>query len=161
MSRHQLLIPDVDGTLPLFMKIPFTVKVITTTAKLRRTRGDKQQNDKEIFPTPCFEFPFFQFCLKREMVLRAKGETKHIHAAGQDGWDFRKLKMPKASREKSKREWRDETQEGDKEEVGRWVQTWTYKSTMKLDVPPTFSSDLVDCSVRCDFGSFVHAGTTS
>ena len=41
-----------------------------------------------------------------------------------------------------------DTQPGDRQEKGRWVQHWTLQPTIKLHrFPPTFSSELVDCAV--------------
>ena len=102
--------------------------------------------EHHVFPTPHLDSSFY-LRLRRHVVFRAEGKTMVVPPR-QDQSDAYSIKIPVDMEYRPEREWLDETKPGEKEESGRWRQTWTFNSTMKLDLSPSFTSDMVDCAVR-------------
>ncbi|EJF62125.1 hypothetical protein DICSQDRAFT_169156 [Dichomitus squalens LYAD-421 SS1] len=143
-ARVELYVPFTSGTLPLFTEIPVVIKVKTTTACMSRSKADKHAPERPIFPALELEYYPVHLRLRRRLVLRAEADTKECLS---DIWStaLRKDALKPVTTEK---EWVTEMcpEKGVREDSGRWVQRWKLQTRVRLDVPPTFSSELVDCT---------------
>ncbi len=57
-------------TFPLFTKIPFTLRVITTT---KETKYDEKDENQEVFPEPPRIAKAVTFLLRRKVILNTHG----------------------------------------------------------------------------------------
>ena len=111
---------------------------------------------KPIFPVPPSSTADVQFRLNRRLKIRAKNYSKpsdtDVACFLGEGAVYLPSSM-QAEVEVSEIEWEsavgDKKSEKDREEEeGRWLQRVTFSSRLILNVPPSFTTETIDCQVR-------------
>ncbi|KAI1791025.1 hypothetical protein LXA43DRAFT_448948 [Ganoderma leucocontextum] len=141
-ARVELLVPNEHGILPHCVDVPVIVKVKTTTARLARAKADRHPEGKPVFPA--VEIESHPICIR----LRRRFTLKSGRYA-QNSVDETLLTTAKKRDllSTSYRQWVDDTEPRDREEMGKWVQQWVLQPSVRLNrFPPTFSCDFVDCA---------------
>lgn len=155
----ELELPNIP-VLPLFSDIPYAITITTTSAPLSKAKADAHPADKPVFP-PLPETPH-GIVFGVYWILKVHGKY-HRGTMSNNGTRF--LGGKEGSRNTSpvgieapRREWvpLDATgysEKGNEKEAagpqtkGVWVQRATYRSTFKLNCPPSFEQPFLQCSV--------------
>ena len=170
--RVQLALPDIP-VLPLFSDIPYKITVTTTSAPLAREKAhadkDKGKGTTSTFPPPPRDPHELEFELEQRLQLRAdifkgrEGKASHTVATILGGKkEKEKGTSTKIDIELPEREWvplgaalvsdgkekEKERAGGDGAGKGSWVQRATFQSTFRLNCPPAFAVQNIDCNVR-------------
>ena len=142
--------------LPLFAAVPFAVSIATTSAPLARARADAHPEQKAVFPAPPALHTQVALCLCRMLRVRARrplGEgavevSEQSEVLSILGGSLR----ADVETELPEREWVTHRGGGagasQDAEVGAWRQRARFEGTLRLRVPPTFATELVQCEVR-------------
>ncbi|KAI0355530.1 hypothetical protein OH77DRAFT_1425040 [Trametes cingulata] len=139
------LIPDISP-LPLFVPIPFVIKVKTITPPLTRAKADAHPPDKPIFPPPPSSYGMLEFKLKRKIFVRT-----HVFndRASTDVHLFSTARDAAVDVEVPEKQWLSCETGSEKAKKpdgkGVWVQHATFRGTIRLDCPPTFGLDIIKC----------------
>ena len=138
---------------PLFVPIPFEIRVKTVTPPIPRAKADAYSPDKAIFPPVPTSFSMVQLKLKRKLYIRAQmyrdESTCDIGVRTTD----KPIRM-----ELPEREWAVGESAGQSEKAksadakGTWVQRAAFAGSFRLDCSPTFGLDAIKCEV-CHFYS--------
>ena len=147
-SISQLLVPSAHGILPHCVDIPVLIQIRTATARLSRAKADKHPTDKPIFPAVALDASSsdpLAVKLQQRFDIRAGGGAKRCtHEVVLVHIKPREL-LPSSH---CHRHWEADTTASDGEEMGRWVQHWTFQPMVRFNrFPPTFECDFVDCAV--------------
>ena len=148
VSILQLLVPSAHGILPHCVDIPVLIQIRTATARLSRAKADKHPTDKPIFPAVALDASSsdpLAVKLQQRFDIRAGGGAKRCtHEVVLVHIKPREL-LPSSH---CHRHWEADTTASDGEEMGRWVQHWTFQPMVRFNrFPPTFECDFVDCAV--------------
>ncbi|KAI0665732.1 hypothetical protein C8Q78DRAFT_985738 [Trametes maxima] len=145
----QLSIPD-SPNLPLFVPIPFVIKVKSISAPLTRAKAEAHPPDKPVFPPVPDAYGKLEFKLVRKVFFRARIFTEK-HTV--DVVVFSRDIAAAVDADVPDREWvpledGGEKTDGDPEAKGTWVQRATFRSTFRLDCTPSFALDIIKCEYR-------------
>ena len=144
--------PDIRN-LPLFTKIPFTLRVITTTKEMKYDENDEHQ---EVFPEPPRAPKDVTFVLRRDIHLNARGwkasdsetivylggmgKAAPLQGDGDVVTAFEKKWVPTV----------------ESKDVGSWKQETVMQSAFELKSTPTFTTPILRQYVSSSF-SIPHA----
>ncbi|KAI0355529.1 hypothetical protein OH77DRAFT_1521078 [Trametes cingulata] len=137
-------IPDISP-LPLFVPIPFVIKVKTITPPLTRAKADGHPPDKPVFPPAPSSYSTLEFKLKRKLFIRARTFTEKPST---DVQLFSTDRAGAVDEELPERRWLSLPGESDEKSSnarGVWIQRATFRGTFRLDCPPTFALDIIQC----------------
>ncbi|KAI0641603.1 hypothetical protein C8Q79DRAFT_919106 [Trametes meyenii] len=146
----QLSIPDTPN-LPLFVPIPFIIKVKSISAPLTHARAEAHPPDKPVFPPVPDTYGKLEFKLVRKLFIRARIFTERNTT---DVVVFSRDITVAVDADVPDREWvpleGDGEKKGDKDPdaKGTWVQRATFRSTFRLDCAPSFALDIIKCEYR-------------
>lgn len=147
------------------MPIPFVIKIKTISAPLTRAKADAHPADQPVFPPVPTSFSEVQFKLHEKLFIKATSLKEKVLA---DVVHFKPHAEPDTvlAEDVPPRNWvalgsNDEKKSGDVDPhtKGTWVQEATFRSTFRLDCPPTFALGTLTCDVcssafkLCDKGS--------
>lgn len=137
------------------MSIPFIIKIKSISAPLTRAKADALPADKPAFPAVPLTYEQLQFKLKSTMRIEARA---HRERPTSDVMVFTRGAASEAfSADVPPREWVPlESDVGDEkkgrevgpETKGTWIQRATFQSSFRLDCPPTFATETIQCDVR-------------
>ncbi|KAI0638684.1 hypothetical protein C8Q77DRAFT_1154294 [Trametes polyzona] len=143
-AQVELKIPDVSSY-PLRVPIPFVIKIKSVSAPVTRAKADAQPADKPVFPPVPSSYAQVEFKLRHRLYLQAhKYEQKHKA-------DVLAFAKPDTAIEEDvpPRVWVPLAGEKDggahSDAKGTWVQEAAFRSTFRLDCPPTFAMELIKC----------------
>lgn len=143
---QKLIIPDLS-MFPLFTKIPFTLRITTTTKEMKYDEKDEQ---KEVFPEPPRTPQAVIFILRRKMKVNAKGwkdngqETiGHLGGLGKDS-ESPATESQSVSLTFDKK-W---VSLGDEKKVGSWRQETVVESAFELKCTPSFLTPILEQRVQ-------------
>ncbi|KAL1944373.1 hypothetical protein VTO73DRAFT_3558 [Trametes versicolor] len=149
-AQVELQIPKVAAC-PLYVPIPFVIKIKTISAPLTRAKADAHPADQPVFPPVPASFSEVQFKLHEKLFIKATSLKEKVPA------DVVQFKPHAESdtvlaEDVPPRTWvaLDSTDEKKSGEVdphakGTWVQEATFRSTFRLDCPPTFALNTLTC----------------
>ncbi|KAI0638685.1 hypothetical protein C8Q77DRAFT_1154295 [Trametes polyzona] len=144
-AQVELKIPQISSY-PLHVPIPFVVKIKTISTPLTRAKADAHPADKPVFPPVPLNYDQVAFKLRHHLRLKARickeKQTNDVHVfARRPGRDM------VVEEEVPARKWipfeGEERGDADPETKGTWVQEATFKSTFRLDCPPTFAIEII------------------
>ncbi|KAI0832909.1 hypothetical protein BC628DRAFT_1335882 [Trametes gibbosa] len=147
--QAELKIPRLT-TYPLFTPIPFVIKIKTISTPLTREKADAYPADKPVFPPVPDKYEAMQFKLREKVFLKA-------HTFENKSSSDVKMFTRNAQSESplvediAARKWVPLEGSGKKkgstnpDDQGRWVQEATFRSTFRLDCPPTFALPTIKC----------------
>ncbi|KAI1791033.1 hypothetical protein LXA43DRAFT_1013091 [Ganoderma leucocontextum] len=156
----ELALPDIQS-LPLFSDIPYTITVTTMTAPLEHGKAHERSSEKEIFPPVPHDPHEMEFALHRLVKFTAKivpGLASEDVATFLGGKVELKRPQVPVTTDFPAKQWvsshdaSDDAKHhphhdgGRKILMGSWVQRGTYRSTFRLNCPPTFTVDNIDSS---------------
>ncbi|KAH9884968.1 hypothetical protein C8Q73DRAFT_347945 [Cubamyces lactineus] len=143
--RVELSIADL-AVYPLFVPIPFEIRVKTVTPPISRAKADAYPPDKAVFPPVPTSFSMVQLKLKRKLHVRAQiyrdESTCDVSIRTTD--QPIRVELPE-------KEWVVGEGAGQSEKAktsaakGTWVQRATFAATFRLDCPPSFQLDTIKC----------------
>ncbi|KAI0364609.1 hypothetical protein BV20DRAFT_974263 [Pilatotrama ljubarskyi] len=145
----QFSIPKMSP-LPLFVPIPFVIKIDTISAPLTRAKADAHPPDKPIFPPPPCAYSMLDFKLREKLLIHARSSTVnptadvHVFTSGSGS--------VVVDTDIAENEWRwledadDNKQNPDAK--GVWVQRTTFHGTFRLSCPPTF---VLGKYIKCEY----------
>lgn len=154
---------------PLYVPIPFVIKIKTISAPLTRAKADAHPADQPVFPPVPASFSEVQFKLHEKLFIKATSLKEKVPA---DVIQFKPHAEPDTvlAEDVPPRRWvalgsTDEKKSGEvySHTKGTWIQEATFRSTFRLDCPPTFALNTLTCDVRssafesCDKGSSFYA----
>ncbi|TCD69538.1 hypothetical protein EIP91_007161 [Steccherinum ochraceum] len=139
---QKVSLPDLEA-FPLFTRIPYAIKVTTTTKRMSYNT-DLEDTGIKLFPPPPTRSTEVQFSLRRLTSLRAKTSKAKVseHVANLGGLGRGDSKQH-VDLEIAARRWnRHERKDGQ----GTWTQETILKSFITLRCSPTFSTRVLDIS---------------
>ncbi|OJT10307.1 hypothetical protein TRAPUB_13175 [Trametes pubescens] len=146
-----LSIPNLPAY-PLHVSIPFIIKIKSISATLARAKADALPADKPAFPAVPVTYEQLTFKLKSKMRIQARA---HKDTPTSDVMVFARGATSEAfTADVPPREWvplesdgGDEKKRGEvgPETKGTWIQRATFQSSFRLDCPPTFSTETIQC----------------
>ncbi|KAI0355531.1 hypothetical protein OH77DRAFT_1425041 [Trametes cingulata] len=140
--------PNVSP-LPLFVPIPFIIKIRTTTAPHTRAKADAHPPDKPIFPAPPSAYSMLDFKLRQKVYLRARGFTERPST---DVNVFTPGPGFTVDTDIAENEWLwaegEDIGAKTPEAKGIWKQRTTFRGTLTLACPPTFS---LEKTIGCEY----------
>ncbi|KAI0364610.1 hypothetical protein BV20DRAFT_974265 [Pilatotrama ljubarskyi] len=147
----QWSIPNMSP-LPLFVPIPFMIRIDTTSPPITRAKADAHPPDKPIFPPPPSSYSMLEFKLVQDLFLRAQWYT---NTPSTDFNVFTLAPGVTADMDVAEKEWIWVEGEGsdsndglvqNPDAKGVWVQSATFRGTFQLSCPPTFVlDDIIVC----------------
>ncbi|KAI0675742.1 hypothetical protein C8Q78DRAFT_346210 [Trametes maxima] len=152
--RAELSIPD-EPVFPLFSPIPVVIKVQTTTPPTARHKAEAIPLDKPIFPPAPDSYSKLEFKLQRKASLSAQKVEEHatfnVTMFSQDASAVVDVDVPE-------KEWVpadiSEKTGGSRDAIhshtskGSWIQRATFRTTIRLDCPPSFAIHTLKCGYR-------------
>ncbi|KAI0642174.1 hypothetical protein C8Q79DRAFT_1003114 [Trametes meyenii] len=146
-----LSIPD-EPVFPLFSPIPIVIKVQTTTPPTARHKAEANSPGKPIFPPAPGSYDKLEFKLQRQASLSAQ---KVEERATFDVTMFSQDASAVVDADVPEKEWVPvdvpEKALGSRNAVdskGSWVQRSTFRTTVRLDCPPSFTIETLKCAYR-------------
>ncbi|PIL37728.1 hypothetical protein GSI_01422 [Ganoderma sinense ZZ0214-1] len=144
----ELALPNIQS-LPLFSDIPYVITVTTTTAPLSHSKAHEHTGEKEIFPPVPHDPHEIEFELHRLVKFSAKimpGLASEDVATFLGGKSEKRPQVQVAVDFPAPQWVSSSSDGGEKSRTGSWVQRGTYRSTFRLNCPPTFTVDNIDAS---------------
>ncbi|KAJ3481968.1 hypothetical protein NLI96_g7293 [Meripilus lineatus] len=140
-SKIELVLPDLP-TFPLFTKIPFTLRIITTTKEMKY---DEKDEHKDVFPEPPHTPQGVTFILRRKMKLRAQGwDDKGSETIGHLGGLGKDSSPPETVLQSLSftfdKKW---VPSGNDKKVGSWRQETTVESAFELKCASSFATPIL------------------
>lgn len=136
---------------PVFVPIPFTVNIVTTTKPMHR---EDMPDNEPIFPVPPHNASELEFKLMRKVEIHAQGwkekESQKVAFLGGLGSDSGGHSEDAPRVEVFDGVWIPDTGHGkhdEKRHKGSWRQEARFKSTFVLTCPPSFTSKTLSVSV--------------
>ncbi|KAM5542507.1 hypothetical protein V8D89_003966 [Ganoderma adspersum] len=142
----ELALPNIQS-LPLFSDIPYLITVTTTTAPISHGKAHSGEKEREIFPPVPRDPHEIEFELHRLVKFTAKivpGLASEDVATVLGGKSEKRPQVPVAI-DFPARQWVP-SDGGENTGTGSWVQRGMYRSTLRLNCPPTFTVDNIDAS---------------
>ncbi|KAI0355527.1 hypothetical protein OH77DRAFT_333492 [Trametes cingulata] len=148
--KVQWSIPNMSP-LPLFVPIPFMIRIDTTSPPLTRAKADAHPPDKPIFPPPPSSYSMLEFKLVQDLYLRAQWYT---YTPSNDVSVFTLAPGVTADMDVAEKRWVWAEGEGtgnddlvqNPDAKGVWMQRATFRGTFQLSCPPTFVlDDIIAC----------------
>lgn len=147
-----MTLPDIPA-IPLFAKIPFTLRIVTETKEMKYDADDKH---KEVFPEPPSTPENVTFLLRRKLQMTAKGQSRekwetlsHLGGLGEQSSELQGGKPITKGVSMTYDKWWIPS-ENDKH-VGSWRQETTIDSSFTLKCSPSFSSSILQPEVLVSF----------
>ncbi|KAI0334640.1 hypothetical protein GY45DRAFT_1431509 [Cubamyces sp. BRFM 1775] len=141
-----LRMPDV-GVFPQFVPIPFIISITSTSAPLARSKADTQPQEDPVFPPVPVTYDHLDFKLRRHVRISARRD--HMwHDDSETVMDFRNS-LSAAEQDVPGREWvplQGNGSEARSDAEGVWAQRATFRSTLSLDCPHSFSIKTITCN---------------
>ncbi|KAI0650969.1 hypothetical protein C8Q79DRAFT_1007179 [Trametes meyenii] len=138
----QLSIPD-EPVLPLFTPVPVIIKVQSTTPPSAHRKAEGSNSDKPVFPPVPDAYNKLEFKLERKSFVSAQ-KIYHEKSVS-DVVVFSKQSSAVVNADVPEKEWVPLDSGSSK---GSWVQRAMFKTTIRLDCPPSFAIDSVKCEYR-------------
>ncbi|KAI0328202.1 hypothetical protein GY45DRAFT_1018697 [Cubamyces sp. BRFM 1775] len=136
---------------PLFVPIPFEIRVKTVSPPISRAKAVAYPPDKAVFPPVPTSFSMVQLKLKRKLHVRAQmyRDESTCDVAVRTADKPINMELPE-------KEWVLGEGAGQSEKAkspdakGTWVQWVTFTGSFRLDCPPTFELEAIKCEYTLD-----------
>ncbi|KAI0677776.1 hypothetical protein C8Q78DRAFT_110275 [Trametes maxima] len=138
----QLSIPD-ERVLPLFTPIPVIIKIQSATPPVSRTKAEGSDTDKPVFPPVPDAYNKVEFKLERKSFVSA--QKIYYEKSVSDVVVFSRQSSETPNADTPEKEW---VPLGSGSSKGSWVQRATFRTTIRLDCPPSFAIDSIKCEYR-------------
>ncbi|OJT10309.1 hypothetical protein TRAPUB_13177 [Trametes pubescens] len=154
-AQVELQVPKTS-VFPLYVPIPFVIKIRTSSPPLTRAKADAHPPGEPVFPQVPTTYSAIQLKLHRKVFIKATSLRDKVPSDVVVSFKphgdpdsvlienvppLRWVSLGDSNGEKNKNTGGD----SDANAMGTWVQEAAFRSTFHLDCPPTFTSDLMKC----------------